>query len=153
MRGLSTVAGSWIGGGANQAAMKEIFHVGDDIFSSMIAVDVLVANVWLAFLLYGAGIHKTLDKKLKADTTAITELKQIMEDYRYRILRFPDLSDLITPWISKYYPSLSRFSLTSGFFWLIVIATTIAIGLSFTRARELEGSGASRYGSLFFIYW
>lgn len=92
-----------------------------------------------------------------------------MEDYRFRILRIPDLtdtmkimsvgfgvtalahfvSDLITPWISKYYPSLSRFSLTSGFFWLIVIATTIAIGLSFTRARELEGSGASRYGSLF----
>ncbi len=106
---------------------------------------------------------------MKADTTAITELKQKMEDYRFRILRIPDLtdtmkimsvgfgvtalahfvSDLITPWISKYYPSLSRFSLTSGFFWLIVIATTIAIGLSFTRARELEGSGASRYGSLF----
>ncbi|MEL0173397.1 MAG: DUF819 family protein, partial [bacterium] len=26
-RGLSTVAGSWIGGGANQAAMKEVFQV------------------------------------------------------------------------------------------------------------------------------
>lgn len=168
-RGLATVAGSWIGGGANQAAMKEIFHVGDDLFSSMIAVDVLVANMWMAFLLYGAGIHENLDKKLMADTSAITELRQKMEDYRSRILRIPDLtdtikimsvgfgvtalahfiSDLITPWISEYYPSLSRLSLTSGFFWLIVIATAIAIGLSFTRARELEGAGASRYGSLF----
>ena len=27
-RGLSTVAGSWIGGGANQAAMKEVFNGG-----------------------------------------------------------------------------------------------------------------------------
>ena len=42
-RGLSTVAGSWIGGGANQAAMKEIFGVGDTVFSAMIAVDVIVA--------------------------------------------------------------------------------------------------------------
>ena len=53
-RGLTTVAGSWIGGGANQAAMKEIFNVSDTLFSSMIAVDVIVANIWMAFLLYGA---------------------------------------------------------------------------------------------------
>ncbi|MDP6202282.1 MAG: DUF819 family protein, partial [Candidatus Marinimicrobia bacterium] len=33
-RGLTTVAGSWIGGGANQAAMKEIFNVGDGLFSA-----------------------------------------------------------------------------------------------------------------------
>ena len=35
-RGLSTVAGSWIGGGANQAAMKEVFEVNDSIFSNTI---------------------------------------------------------------------------------------------------------------------
>ena len=45
-RGLTTVAGSWIGGGANQTAMKEMFNVDDQIFSSMITVDVIVANVW-----------------------------------------------------------------------------------------------------------
>ena len=54
-RGLTTVAGSWIGGGANQVAMKEVFGVGDKIFSALIAVDVIVANLWMACLLYGAG--------------------------------------------------------------------------------------------------
>ena len=34
-RGLSTVAGSWIGGGANQTAMKEIFEVSDNLFATM----------------------------------------------------------------------------------------------------------------------
>jgi len=58
-------------------------------------------------------------------------------------------SDLIAPWIAVNAPGLEKFSLTSGFFWLIVISTTIALGLSFTRARELEGIGASRYGSVF----
>jgi len=168
-RGLTTVAGSWIGGGANQAAMKEIFNVGDGLFSAMIAVDVIVANIWMAFLLYGAGIHKQIDKKLQADTSAISELKEKVEAYRSQIMRIPDLtdtiklmsvgfgvtalahfgSDLIAPWIAVNAPGLEKFSLTSGFFWLIVISTTIALGLSFTRARELEGIGASRYGSVF----
>ena len=168
-RGLTTVAGSWIGGGANQAAMKEIFNVGDDLFSAMIAVDVIVANIWMAFLLYGVGIHKQIDEKLQADTSAISELKEKIEAYRSQIMRIPDLtdtiklmsvgfgvtafahfgSDLIAPWIAVNAPGLEKFSLTSGFFWLIVISTTIALGLSFTRARELEGIGASRYGSVF----
>jgi uncharacterized membrane protein len=168
-RGLTTVAGSWIGGGANQAAMKEIFNVGDGLFSAMIAVDVIVANIWMAFLLYGAGIHKQIDEKLQADTSAISELKEKIEAYRSQIMRIPDLtdtiklmsvgfgvtafahfgSDLIAPWIAVNAPGLEKFSLTSGFFWLIVISTTIALGLSFTRARELEGIGASRYGSVF----
>ena len=42
-----------------------------------------------------------------------------------------------------------RFNLTSSFFWLIIITTTISIILSFTPVREIEGIGASRYGSLF----
>lgn len=168
-RGLTTVAGSWIGGGANQAAMKEIFGVGDKIFSAMIAVDVIVANIWMAFLLYGAGINEKIDEKLQADSSAILELKNKIEAYRSQIIRIPDLNDvmkvmavgfgvtaiahlgadIIAPWIKINAPGLAKFSLTSGFFWLIVLSTTIALGLSFTKVRELEGVGASRYGSLF----
>ena len=43
-RGLTTVAGSWIGGGANQAAMKEVFVVSDDLFSSISAVHGVTPN-------------------------------------------------------------------------------------------------------------
>ena len=168
-RGFTTVAGSWIGGGANQAAMKEIFEVDDTIFSTMIAVDVIVANIWMAFLLYGAGIHSKVDKVLKADSSAIEELKIKIEKYKSQINKIPDLvdtikimgvgfgvtaishfgSDFIAPYIKNNYSYLEKFSLTSGFFWLIVLSTTIALCLSFTKIRQLEGVGASRYGSLF----
>jgi len=40
-RGMTTTAGSWIGGSANQAAMKEIFGVGADVFGKFVAVDAL----------------------------------------------------------------------------------------------------------------
>lgn len=171
-RGLSTVAGSWIGGGANQAAMKEIFEVKDNLFASMIVVDVVVANIWMGFLLYGAGISDKVDKWLDADASAIEDLKSRVRTYREKISKIPSTTDLfmiggvafggvalshwgmevIVPIMKQYEQTLIDFrlnSLMSGFFWLIVLATTFGLALSFTRVKELEGVGASRWGSLF----
>ena len=168
-RGFATVAGSWIGGGANQAAMKEIFDVGDSLFSAMIAIDVIVANIWMALLLYGTGIDDKINKWFDADVSSIDDLKLRMEQYKEQIMRIPETNDTmrvlaigfgitgiahlgadtIAPAIKNAAPELARFSLTSGFFWLIVISTTFAILLSFTKLREIEGVGASRIGSVF----
>ena len=168
-RGFATVAGSWIGGGANQAAMKEIFDVGDSLFSAMIAIDVIVANIWMALLLYGTGLDDKINKWFDADVSSIDDLKRRVEQYKEQIMRIPETNDTmrvlaigfgitgvahlgadtIAPAIKNAAPELARFSLTSGFFWLIVISTTIAILLSFTKLREIEGIGASRIGSVF----
>ena len=171
-KGFSTVAGSWIGGGANQAAMKEIFEVQDNLFGTMLVIDVIVTNIWLGFLLYGASISDQLDLKLKADNSAIKELKYRVMNYQSLISKKPTVDSLmvllgvgfggtaiahlvlewIVPVMKKIEPTLHSFnldSLLSPFFWLIVVATTIGFGLSFTKARELEGVGASRWGSIF----
>lgn len=168
-RGLSTVAGSWIGGGANQTAMYEIYDPSDELFSAMITVDIIVANIWLGFLLYGAGISERIDTWFKADARPITELRKKIEEYKASIARIASLADLtticavgfgitaiahigadnITPWINTNFPSLKDLSFGSPFFWIIVIATTGGLGLSFTGARKLEGAGASKIGSLF----
>ncbi|HLU89217.1 MAG TPA: DUF819 family protein [Cyclobacteriaceae bacterium] len=167
-RGLATVAGSWIGGGANQVAMLEVFGASPTLFSQMIAVDVIVANLWLAVLLYGAANSDRFDRILKADNTSIEELKLKVEKYRKENLRIPSLADTmmilglgfgvtglshflagyIAPWVSSNYPELKQYSLDSSFFWLVVIATTGGLALSFTKARTLEGAGASRLGSV-----
>jgi len=171
-RGLTTIAGSWIGGGANQAAMKEVFEVGDGVFSAMIAVDVIVGNIWMGFLLFGAGRAERIDAATGADASAITTLRDKIADYRASIVRIPSLADtiivlavgfavtaashvgadIIAPWMSELSREISQIDwmgLTSPFFWLIVLATTGGVILSFTRARELEGAGASRIGSVF----
>lgn len=167
-RGLTTIAGSWIGGGANQTAMKEIFGVSDSLFSAMITIDVFVGYTWMAFLLYGAGISDRIDKWFGGDTSAIENLRDKVADYQASISRIANLTDIVTvmavgfgvtalahfgadiiaPWIADNASFLARYSLTSKFFWLVVIATTGGLVLSFTKARELEGVGASRYGSL-----
>ena len=167
-RGMATVAGSWIGGGANQAAMYEVFGASGKLFSAMIAVDVIVANIWMAFLLYGASISSRLDIRLKADASSIEDVKNRVESYRASIAKIPALSDTmiilgigfgcmglshfladgIAPIIRENAPELEKFSLTKEFFWLIVLATAMGLGLSFTKARKFEGAGASRLGSV-----
>ena len=51
-RGLSTLAGSWIGGGANQTAMLEIFQYNQSEYGKMVFVDIVVANIWMALFTY-----------------------------------------------------------------------------------------------------
>lgn len=169
-RGLSTIAGSWIGGGANQTAMKEIFDVGS-IFTTMVVVDVLVANIWLGFLLYGINISDKLDRWLKADASAIEDLKEKVAAYRASIEEMPTTTtlfvmlgitfgavgfshlgaDILSDFMKQYTPLLEDLKLTSlksHFFWLIVFATSIGFALSFTKAKRIEGVGASQWGTI-----
>src|SRR5690606_6681166 len=94
-RGMTTVAGSWIGGGANQAAMKEVFEVEATLFGQFIAVDVLVANVWMAIVLLLAARANAFDRWTGADTSAIEDMKQRIEAYQAQHSRNPSLTDLM----------------------------------------------------------
>ena len=178
-RGLSTVAGSWIGGGANQAALKEISDTLDSQFSIMLIVDVFVANLWMPFLLFGAGIREKIDGWLNADASAVNELQSKVEKLQAdtaRIATFPDwmvivalafggvalshvvadnASVALSNWLQTTLeanpdsPAIYLSSITKGFFWLVVTATAIGIALSFTKAKSYEGAGASKMGSVF----
>ena len=176
-RGLSTLAGSWIGGGANQAAMLEIFEYNPDLYGGMVLVDIVVANLWMAILLMGIGKTESIDRWLKADNSAITQLKNKVVEYSESVTRNPSLPDLmimlamafgavgLAHWgadeialfltgnfevFNDTKSALSSFA--SSFFWMISIATAIGIALSFTRAKEYEGAGASKIGSVFIYF-
>lgn len=168
-RGLSTVAGSWIGGGANQLAMKEQWEVGDSLFSIMVVVDVLVAEVWMAFLLLGVAKSDAIDRFFKADNSSIKTLQQKMEKFTLETARIPTFYDMmmllaigfgmtslshflgnnLSSFVKESMPYLVDFGLGSAFFWLIILATTMGIVLSFTKIRNIEGAGASKIGTVF----
>ena len=166
-KGLGTLAGSWIGGSANQVALKEILQPSPKLFSSVIAVDAFVAYIWMAFLLYGASKAKQFDKFFNADSTDVDELILKMDAKVKENARIPQTKDLIlmlsvafggtglatflaepiAKYIVEYHPHLETFSLTNTFFWIILFATIIAVILSFTPIRKLENAGASKLGS------
>ena len=175
-RGLSTLAGSWIGGGANQTAMLEIYKYNPAKYGGMVIVDIVVANVWMAILLIGIGKKDSINKWLKADTIAIDELKNKVITFTKKIKRNPSLTDFMimlaiafgtvgfghfsAKYLSQFFSEIiatinsqtwrNVFSfLGSPFFWLISISTIVAIVLSYTKAKTYEGAGASKLGSIF----
>ncbi|MGD9799411.1 MAG: DUF819 domain-containing protein [Parvularculaceae bacterium] len=168
-RGMATVAGSWIGGAANQTAIREIFGAGADSFSIWVAVDVIVANVWMAVLLVFAANQAKVDAWLKADVAAFNAVKEKAEAYETQHARIPTLKDLIfilaigfgatafahaaadvlAPFFKTNFPNAAQFSVHSTFFWIVVFATIIGVALSFTKARKLQGAGAMKVGSVF----
>jgi uncharacterized membrane protein len=175
-RGLATLAGSWIGGGANQTAMLEIYGYNQKLYGGMVFVDIVVANIWMAILLIGIGKTERIDKWLNADTSAIEELKTKVSKFTQEVTKNPSLTDLIVllsvafgtvslshflanilaPFFEQKISTIEHQTirntftfLGSSFFWMISIATLIAVILSFTKARKLEGAGASKLGSVF----
>jgi len=175
-RGLSTLAGSWIGGGANQTAMLEIYGYNQKLYGGMVFVDIVVANIWMAIILIGIGKSAKIDKWLKADTRAIEDLKHKVSEYSKKVDRNPTLTDLmllaaiafgtvsiahfgagyLSNFFSDFVAGLPKgitqniFTfLSSSFFWMITLTTLIGIGLSFTKAKQFEGAGASKFGSVF----
>ena len=168
-RGMATVAGSWIGGSANQTALYEIYGAGPDVFSIWIAVDVIVANIWMAGVLWIAANQVRVNRLLRADASAVDRVREKAEAYETENARIPSLKDLIfivgvgfgavglshaladplSAWFGANAPWAQRLSLDSSFFWLVLIATVIGVALSFTPARKLQGPGAAKVGSVF----
>jgi|TARA_Y100000385_G_scaffold130116_1_gene135451 uncharacterized membrane protein len=175
-RGLSTLAGSWIGGGANQTAMLEIYGYNQKLYGGMVFVDIVVANIWMAILLIGIGKRNKINNWLKADTSSIEALKEKVSKFSKKVQRNPSLTDLmiiaaiafgtvslahlcsnlLAPLFGDMITNIEAATtrniftfLGSKFFWMISIATIIAIALSFTKAKNYEGAGASKFGSVF----
>ena len=122
---------------------------------------------------------RKIDSWLKADSTAVDNLKKKVEDYQDSIARIPSFTDLMVL-VGIAFGSVALAHLVAdfasvcihdsfsgiladnpdspckipklfekGFFWIVVVATVLGVGMSFTKAKEYEGAGASKLGSIF----
>ena len=158
-RGLAALAGSWIGGGANFVAVGESAGATAATMSLMVVVDVAVANVWTAMLLFFAGRERALDEKIGADRTRIDDVRRRVEQYQAEVARPVNLADMllilaiglgvtgIVTSVARYLPDIG--TIINGFTWTVCLVTAVGVALSFTGLRRLEGAGASSVGSVF----
>jgi uncharacterized membrane protein len=167
--GMAALAGSWIGGGANMLAMKEVFAVDETTFGQFVVVDVSVGYVWMAVLIFLANRAQAIDARTGADTRAIEELKERLASYQKqheRVTTLPDLMVILgiafgtvglshaiagpaSSWFAQNVSWAKQVSLHEPFVWVVVLSTFVGLGLSLTRARTLDGAGASKIGALF----
>ena len=170
--GMAALAGSWIGGGANMVAMREVFGTDATTFGQFAVVDVACASLWMAILLFLANRAQQIDTRNGADTRAIDEMKARISAYEAQNARIPSMTDLmvivgvalggvglahaiaapLSGWFKANISWASQFSLDSQFVWVILLSTAMGLGLSFTRARRLEAAGASRLGTVFLYF-
>ena len=172
-KGMAALAGSWIGGGANMVAIREVYEVDATLFGQFAVVDVAIANLWMATLLFLAGRAAMIDARSGADTRAIDEMKARLEAHEAANARIPTLTDLMviigigfgivglahavsTPlaaWFGANVANASRYSLDSAFVWVVVGSTVAGLLLSFTPLRRLEDAGMAKIGSacLYFL--
>ena len=166
-RGLAALSGSWIGGAANFVAIGESVEASSEILGKIIVVDVALANIWMAVLLFFAAREEIMDRWIGADRASLEELRRKSEEFQSQVARLPTLSDLFLILLRSlggtalaspdavYYARLTNeyapylTSVLGEFAWKVLLATAIGVGISYTRLRKLEGAGASKIGSVF----
>ncbi len=174
-KGFVTITGSWIGGSSSQLALKEIYGCSEELFVIILVIDALVANVWTALLFYGAGVSAKIDAWLGADATLIEDVKKSILKYKETKDRPADLKDLSfilgvgfggtaiahagSGFISNLFAPHRDWLMANGlepfasqFLWLILLATTIGIILSFTSVRKMEKVGSTDFATLFIYF-
>ena len=171
-KGMAALSGSWIGGGANMVAIREIYEVDATLFGQFAVVDVAIASTLMATLLFLANRAQQIDARSGADTVALDEMKERIAAYEAANARIPSLADLMvilawafgivalahavaepaSAWFKANAPWSSQFSLDAPFVWVVVLSTLGGLLLSFTRVRNLENAGASRVGTVFLYF-
>ncbi len=167
-KGMATLAANWVGGTANQIAMKEIYQVEENLFAIMISVNVIYSAIWMSFLLICANNANFIDKKIGADASQFKKLIEVtdrgisnqqglptlksymlMFSVAFGVTGFAHFgADIIAPFFAENHPQTEKYSLTSTFFWIVIIVTTTSIVLSNTKIRELESVGASKVSTV-----
>lgn len=167
-KGLAALSGSWIGGGANFAAIKESVNAPDSIIGPIIVVDVAVGYTWMGILLFLVNYQRIIDKWNHAKSDVLEDINQRLRDFQEHEVKPISLTDVsiviaigfvgavifrkmgygFFEWSNAYLmsniPAVA--AIFSGFTWMVILISTFGILLSFTPLRGIETGGASKLG-------
>ena len=147
--GFGALAGSWIGGTGNMAAVAEGLGTPPEQFGLAVLADNLVYVAWLPILLGSKALAERFNRwarvppgriaqlELGAEALRTTDRAIVMRDYLYLAalaIGGTWLSALCAPLLPELPPVLSTGT------WRILLVTTVALGLSATPVRRLPGS-------------
>lgn len=149
--GYGALAGSWIGGTGNMAAVAEGIGTSGSNFGLAVIADNLVYLVWLPLLLNSKSLARVFHKftgvtdahldrmKSLAEEMVVEKPKPEMRHYLYlTAIAFGAtwLAGQLAPHLPEVQPVLTAST------WKILLVTTCGLLLSFTPARRIPGSHA-----------
>ena len=156
-KGLAALTGSWIGGTANMVAIAESVGTPDAIMGPIIVVDTVVGYGWMGVLLFLSAWQVVFDRRLQADSTALTETNKLLAelDTHRKPTQLRDIAIILglgfagavlAVQLGAALPALGDPTIISHTTWAVLIVVTGGLLLSFTPVRNLEEAGASKVG-------
>ncbi len=161
--GFGALSASWTGGSANMIAVKEALSVRDAVFAPMVIVDTVVPYLWMGIMIAMVGLQPAFDRWNRADRAILEHLGESAVEHLATSggRRTPPgiaLALLVAfagsgtaHLIARQLPQIR--GIGNSYTWTIMIVSLIGIMLSFSPARNLERSGATRtgYDLLYFV--
>lgn len=150
-KGFGALAGSWIGGTGNMAAVAGGLQTSPDVFGLAVLADNVVYVVWLPLLLASKGLADRFNRwaRVKADriermeaaaaaqAAAKSDQPLLMRHLLY-LAALALSATAIGSWIASMLPVIEPILSTST--WRVLLVTTIGIALSFTPAKRIPRS-------------
>ncbi len=148
-KGFGALAGSWIGGTGNMAAVSEGLGTSPTDFGLAAIADNFVYIIWLPIMLGSKNIAKWFHRFTRVDEKRVERLKQASSELirdkgrmEMRHLLYLIFLGLFIAWIagliSQQLPEVKPILTASA--WKILLITTLGLILSTTPARKIPGS-------------
>lgn len=148
-KGYGALAGSWIGGTGNMAAISEAIGTSPTDFGLAAIADNFVYMIWLPIMLASKNIAAKFHKFTRVDKRRVEMLQkasgELVSDkgpVQMRHLLYLIFLGLFCAWaaglLSKQLPEYPPVLMGSA--WKILIVTTLGLILSTTPAKKIPGS-------------
>jgi len=148
-KAFGTLAGSWIGGTGNMAAVSEGLKTSGEGFGLAVVGDNLVYMIWLPILLGSKNFANALNRFLRVDEkriqmleTAQSKIEDRQQSLKMRHFLYLFVLGFACTWaagaLSVRLPELKPILTASS--WKILLITTMGLLLSLTPARRIPAS-------------
>lgn len=148
-KAFGVLAGSWIGGTGNMAAVSKMIDASGTEFGLAVLADSTIYVIWLPILLGSKGIADRFSRFTGVDSERLAQMEAAAaaEQVETRPPSTPDLLSLLAiafaaMWVANLVadqlPVIEPYLSAST--WEILLITTIGIGLSFTPLSKIPGS-------------
>lgn len=147
-KAFGTLAGSWIGGTGQMAAVSEMIDTPGWEFGLSVIADNGVYVVWLPILLGSRNLAKKFakfshvsDDRLKMMEAAALEMQHEertpnFRDYLYLLF----IAAFVTWFSTELGNRLPSSDIISAGTWKILLVSTLGVALSFTKLKRIPGS-------------
>lgn len=160
-KGMATIAGSWIGGTANQMALNAIFLPSANELAKAVTVDVFFGETWLAILLFLIPFQKRINQYVQAsyDPTEISStwdneliVKKFTFNHLIYILGVGFTITVLSTNLGKTIAEGVGISFLNTSFWTFLLCTIMGLALGFSPLRKLYNEGGDVIATLFLYF-